>query len=76
MSSASADQIPATQSASVFLSYSREDRGRALPLIKALEAEGLSVWWDGLLEGGTAFAQTTEIALETADAVVVLWSAR
>ena len=76
MSSASADQIPATQSASVFLSYSREDRGRALPLIKALEAEGLSVWWDGLLEGGTAFARTTEAALETADAVVVLWSAR
>ena len=47
-----------------------------MPLIKALEAEGLSVWWDGLLEGGTAFAQTTETALETADAVVVLWSAR
>jgi TolB-like protein len=61
---------------SVFVSYSREDRARALPVIKGLEASGLSVWWDGLLEGGNAFAKTTETALETADAVVVLWSAR
>ena len=59
---------------SLFLSYSRDDRARALPVIKALEAEGFSVWWDGLLEGGTAFAKTTEIALETAEAVVVLWT--
>ena len=61
---------------SVFLSYSREDRARALPVIKALEAEGFKVWWDGLLEGGTSFARTTETALETSDAVVVLWSAK
>jgi TolB-like protein/Tfp pilus assembly protein PilF len=61
---------------SIFLSYSRDDRSQALPLIKALEAQGLSVWWDGLLAGGDAFARTTETALETSDAVVVLWSAR
>ncbi len=65
------DQAPA----SVFLSYSHDDRAKALPVIKALEAEGFKVWWDGLLEGGAAFAQTTEAALETSDAVVVLWSA-
>jgi TolB-like protein/Flp pilus assembly protein TadD len=59
---------------SVFLSYSREDRPRALTVIKALEGQGFSVWWDGLLEGGSAFARTTETALETSDAVVVLWS--
>jgi TolB-like protein/tetratricopeptide (TPR) repeat protein len=47
-----------------------------LPVIEALRAEGLDVWWDGLLEGGTAFALTTETALETSGAVVVLWSAR
>ena len=57
---------------SIFLSYSRDDRPRALGVIKALEAEGFGVWWDGLLEGGTAFAKTTETALETAEAVVVL----
>lgn len=59
---------------SVFLSYARADRVRALPIIAALEAEGLKVWWDGLLKGGERFASTTEAALETANAVVVLWS--
>jgi TolB-like protein len=58
----------------VFLSYAREDRPAAEPLIRALEAAGYDVWWDGLLIGGVAFARTTEDALETADAVVVLWS--
>ena len=58
----------------VFVSYSRADQKRALPVIKALEAAGLQVWWDGLLEGGDTFLPTTEAALENADAVVVLWS--
>lgn len=61
---------------SVFVSYSRTDLAIARPLIDALTAEGLSVWWDGLLAGGDAFAHTTEAALENADAVVVLWSAQ
>ncbi|MEY4952294.1 MAG: hypothetical protein RL299_718, partial [Pseudomonadota bacterium] len=60
--------------ATVFLSYSRADQKRALPVIKALEAAGLQVWWDGLLEGGDTYLPTTEAALESADAVVVLWS--
>lgn len=58
----------------VFLSYSRKDRARALKVIKGLEAHGISVWWDGMLEVGQAFAHSTEAALETADAVVVLWT--
>jgi TolB-like protein len=58
----------------VFLSYSREDRSRAEAVVRALEARGCKVWWDGLLVGGTAFANTTEQALESAAAVVVLWS--
>lgn len=61
---------------SVFLSYARGDRDRALPIIEALGAQGIDVWWDGLLKGGERFANTTETALETADAVVVLWSAK
>lgn len=59
---------------SVFLSYSRNDRDRALPIINAIEERGYSVWWDGLLKGGERFASSTETALETADAVVVLWT--
>jgi TIR domain len=58
----------------VFLSYSRDDRDRAMPVIAALEQAGIEVWWDGLLTGGDAFLQTTEAMLEGADAVVVLWT--
>lgn len=58
----------------IFLSYTRQDRPRAEQVIKALEQGGCTVWWDGLLDGGVAFASTTEDELEGADAVVVLWS--
>ena len=59
---------------SIFVSYSRADQKRALPVIAALEQAGFRVWWDGLLEGGDSFLPTTEAALTSADAVVVLWS--
>jgi TolB-like protein/Flp pilus assembly protein TadD len=58
----------------VFVSYARDDRKRALPVIELLESAGFSVWWDGLLEGGERFFETTEAALGAARAVVVLWS--
>jgi len=59
----------------LFVSYSRTDLERARPVLALLEAGGFDVWWDGRLEGGENFLQTTENALETADCVVVLWSA-
>ena len=59
----------------VFMSYSRSDLARARPVIDLLEGAGFDVWWDGRLEGGENFLQTTEAALEGADCVVVLWSA-
>jgi TolB-like protein len=58
----------------VFLSYSRVDQKDALLIVSALKNAGFSVWWDGLLEGGDRFANTTEAALINAKAVVVLWS--
>ena len=58
----------------LFVSYSRGDQAAAIPVIKALEQQGFSVWWDGLLKGGDNFLPTTQAALENADAVVVLWS--
>lgn len=64
-----------TGETTVFLSYSRDDQKRALPIIKLLEDAGFSVWWDGLIEGGARFSRTTEDALESAKAIVVLWSA-
>jgi TolB-like protein/Flp pilus assembly protein TadD len=58
----------------VFFSYSRVDKKHARPIISAIEKAGYKVWWDGMLEGGTSYLETTEEALESAKAVVVLWS--
>ncbi len=59
----------------LFVSYSRGDLARTRPVLDLLEGAGYDVWWDGRLEGGENYLQTTEAALEGADAVVVLWSA-
>jgi TolB-like protein len=58
----------------VFLSYARTDQAQASKLALALEAAGLTVWWDGLIEGGAAFAKSIESELDHCDAVVVVWS--
>lgn len=39
----------------VFVSYKAEDRRRVTPLVRALEGEGFSVWWDEQIGGGTAW---------------------
>ncbi len=59
---------------SVFLSYARVDQAVAAKLAAALQTAGCGVWWDAMIEGGDAFANTIEAALERCDAVVVLWS--
>ena len=59
----------------IFISYARTDRARVMPLADALAARGYDVWWDALIEGGAGFAKAIEAKLETADAVVVVWSA-
>ena len=59
----------------VFLSYAREDHERARIVASALEAEGWPVWWDRKLAAGQTFDRTIEEQLESAGAVVVLWSA-
>jgi hypothetical protein len=69
-----ADSAPPTRPL-IFLSYSRGDIDHARPVIALLDANGFDVWWDGRLEGGENYLQTTEAALERADCVVVLWSA-
>ncbi len=71
----SGDDIPSTSAPRLFVSYSRSDLDRARPVIALLEQAGFDAWWDGRLEGGENYLQTTENALETADCVVVLWSA-
>ena len=58
----------------VFISYSRQDRDVARRYADALEAAGLTVWWDDHLRSGEAFDEKIEAALRAAKAVVVLWS--
>ena len=59
---------------SVFLSYDREDIGRARPIVAALDKAGHSVWWDRHIKGGAQYSKVIEQALKRADVVVVLWS--
>lgn len=59
---------------SLFLSYARVDRVIAEKLGKALATNGFEVWWDALIEGGAVFTNSIETALDSADAVIVIWS--
>ena len=60
----------------VFVSYKAEDRPRVRPLVEALEAEGLAVWWDEQVGGGEAWRETIEQHLDAAACVIVVWSKR
>src|SRR4029078_13154391 len=59
--------------ASVFLSYDRDDAGKARPIAIALEKAGHSVWWDERIGGGSQYAKESELALKSSDIVVALW---
>lgn len=62
--------------ASVFLSYVREDAEKARALAALLERAGHSVWWDRQIKGGAQYSAEIEAALDAAEKVVVLWSAK
>src|SRR5690348_14694800 len=62
--------------ADVFVSYKAEDRARIAPLVRALEMDGLSVWWDAHIGGGDEWRQTILRNLEAAKCVIVVWSKR
>lgn len=58
----------------VFLSYDRDDEHKGQTLVSALEASGFCIWWDGLIGGGSAYADRIQEALTESDVIVVLWS--
>jgi serine/threonine-protein kinase len=60
----------------LFVSYKAEDRERIAPLVQALEAEGLSVWWDQHIGAGSDWRAEIESRLEAARCVLVAWSER
>ena len=60
--------------ADVFVSYARSDRARVAPIVAAIEAQGLTVWWDPAIEPGQEFDRQIEAELKTAAAVLVVWT--
>lgn len=58
----------------VFVSYKAEDRRRVAPLVAALEAQGLGVWWDAQIGGGDEWRRSIERELDAAKCVLVVWS--
>jgi len=59
----------------VFVSYKRVDETRVAALVDALQAGGLSVWWDRDIEAGAHWRQAIGERLEAARCVIVVWSA-
>ena len=62
--------------ADLFVSYKSEDRPRVAPLVAALEADGVGVWWDAHIGGGAEWRDTIESELNAARCVLVVWSER
>ncbi len=58
----------------IFISYAREDRACAERFAEAFESYGWRVWWDRDIAVGADFAAIIESSLQSARAVVVLWS--
>ncbi|MDP1026854.1 TIR domain-containing protein [Sphingomonas sp. KR1UV-12] len=58
------------------MSYKSEDRARVAPLVAALEADGVGVWWDAHIGGGSEWRDSIESELNAAACVVVVWSER
>ena len=58
----------------VFVSYAREDRARVEMLVRSLEAEGFTIWWDHDLTPGQTWDAVLEERLATARCVLVVWS--
>ena len=63
-----------TTMSDVFISYKREDRERVGRLVRALEKNGLSVWWDSSLPGGEEWRANIERELGSARCVIVVWT--
>jgi len=60
----------------IFVSYKAEDRRRVEPLVRALEADGFTVWWDAQIAGGAEWREDIQAHLDSARCVLVVWSRR
>lgn len=60
--------------ADVFVSYAREDRQRVAALVRLLQEQQWSVWWDPQVRTGSQFDREIEDQLDAARCIVVIWS--
>jgi hypothetical protein len=59
----------------VFLSYSHKDTDFVRDLVKPLEAEGFSVWWDHTIPPGKTWDEVIARGIREAKACIIVWSA-
>lgn len=60
--------------AHIFISYKHEDTKTVLPLIRALESQKFSVWWDDKISPGGRIPAVIHKALDEVSCVIVVWS--
>jgi formylglycine-generating enzyme required for sulfatase activity len=60
--------------ADIFISYSSNDRDRVIPIVKVLENQDRSVWWDREILPGKRFSDVIEEEISAAKCVIVIWS--
>ena len=58
----------------VFVSYASDDRARVLPLIEALTARGIPIWWDGRIDPGSPWRNVIQYKRDNAACVLVFWT--
>ena len=60
--------------ADIFISYAREDETRIKELVRALEEQGWSIFWDRRIPSGKSWESYIEQNLSDAKCVIVAWS--
>lgn len=63
-----------TMAYDIFLSYRRTDKPLARRVVEAMEARGIRVWWDELIEGGEDWRDAIVENLTNSSALVILFS--
>jgi hypothetical protein len=58
----------------VFISYSHKDTDFVRDLVKSVEAEGFSVWWDHTIPPGKTWDDVIARGIREAKACIILWS--
>jgi len=58
----------------IFVSYANEDQGRIMPLVRALEAMGWSVFWDRTIPVGSTWRHVIGTEIDACRCMVVVWS--